>query len=434
MIAIARKLIKNAVFKNLFIYLLSDGINRAIPFLVFPIVAYYLSTADFGLVNNFNVMIQVLGALIGMNSYTLLSVNYFGLKDKQEENFLVSNIFYLNVCAFIFVFVLVLLTHNYIYQVSGISLAWQLLGLSTIIFKTFESIYLTKVRLDENATFFLRFNLVVSIIGATMTFLFVGYFAMGYQGRFLSIVIPSIVSGSIIFFLAIRKNLLFSAFSFSTLKKNLLFCLPLLPNTVSFWLKTGFDKLLISNYIGLSANGVYSFAATLSSIFVLFSVSFNNAFTPFLYRNLTAIEKGEGEISKHALVKYSYMFLLAFAALLVIGYFFARLVVVNFFYDKYYESLRYLPLFLVFNFFNSAYQLLESYIYFKKKTKFIGLVTFLLTVFQAVLATILVKNIGVMGAALSLAFTSIVIFAIVGYVSNRIYPMPWLAFLRRSSE
>ena len=76
------------LLKNIFIYAFSDGLTKALPFLVFPIVAYYLSAEDFGRVNNFQVLLAIIAPFIGLSTNAYFSVDFY---KKDQDSILIYN-------------------------------------------------------------------------------------------------------------------------------------------------------------------------------------------------------------------------------------------------------------------------------------------------------------------------------------------------------
>ena len=56
---IVRKILSSSVIRNSFVYVFCDGINKAIPFLLLPFITHYLTPADYGVVTNYNVLVQI---------------------------------------------------------------------------------------------------------------------------------------------------------------------------------------------------------------------------------------------------------------------------------------------------------------------------------------------------------------------------------------
>lgn len=58
----------SSLFKNSSIYIITDGISQAIPFLLLPLISHYLSPADYGIITNFNVLFAILSIICFMTT------------------------------------------------------------------------------------------------------------------------------------------------------------------------------------------------------------------------------------------------------------------------------------------------------------------------------------------------------------------------------
>lgn len=81
-----RQLSHSSLLKNSFVYVVTDGVNKAIPFVLLPIISRYLSPSEYGIVTNYNVFISVLGALVYLCTGGVVPVMYFKLpKDEMKR-------------------------------------------------------------------------------------------------------------------------------------------------------------------------------------------------------------------------------------------------------------------------------------------------------------------------------------------------------------
>lgn len=424
------ELSKNSLLKRMFVYILSDGVARAMPFLVFPVVAYYLSTEEYGLVTNFLVLTSILNAFVGLNTQTSLSVDYYK-KEINKAN-LISNLTYLNFALSVTILGVVLLFNKKIEEWTGLNLLWQLLGVSMSFLHSVLQLFTTKLRLDEKAKFFGVFQFLRSLTSASLTLLFVAILHWSWQGRIYSLFLGTFAGGMFGLFFFRKKRIYFSKIDKKSLWGFLLFGIPLIPHNVAFWIKSGFDKIFITQAIDLSANGIYSFAGTISAIFILFSAAFFNAFTPYLMKKLSFAEEHPNEKTRihKSLVLKSYLFALSYGFVLLLGYFASVAFINIFFKAKYGESITYLPYFLGYNWFNMVYSIFSAYVFYKKNTKYLGLLTVAASGIQVILTVVFVPKYGPVGAGISMLVVSILIAIIVGIYSYKTFPMPWLSILR----
>nr|ELR5257562.1 hypothetical protein [Providencia rettgeri] len=79
------KLISNNLFKQSFIYLSTNIINAAIPFILLPIFSSYLTTTAYGKIAIFQLLITGLGAIIGLNTIGAASRYYFDNPKKKKK-------------------------------------------------------------------------------------------------------------------------------------------------------------------------------------------------------------------------------------------------------------------------------------------------------------------------------------------------------------
>lgn len=421
--------IQNPLIQRMVVYAFSDGISKAMPFLVFPIVAHYLTQEEFGLVANFSVLAAVIGPFVGMSTNSVLSVDFFR-KRKEELPHFYANLIYTNLILFVLLFFIVLLSSRYIQSWTEYSLSWQILAMITVFFSSFTTLFTTRLQLEGKAKRFGQFQIFSSAIGAILTYLFVAIFLWSWKGRIYSLVFSSVIPGIIAMvytFKFIGKK--FPKLDIDIIKTTLLFGLPLLPHNLSFWLKSGFEKLLVTNTQGLAENGIMSFAQTLSFIFVLITTAFFGAYSPYLFKKLSSIKESDTH-TKVGLVKTSYFFLITYMIILIIGYLIIR-VGVSFYFEKYLLSLNYLIYFLGFNFFNACYAIFSGYLFYSKNTKFLGIITISTAFLQVGISIFFVNKFGGIGTAYSTLIVSIITSIVVAIYSNKKYPMPWLYFIKK---
>jgi O-antigen/teichoic acid export membrane protein len=283
--------------------------------------------------------------------------------------------------------------------------------------------------MDENAKLFGIVNILNSTLGAGLTLLFVIYLKMGWQGRIFSLFIGTSLAAALSLYYSIKYIRQFEKPKLKMFKSMFVFGLPLLPHQLAVWIKTGFEKFFITASLGLGQNGVYSFAITICAIFVMVSNAFFSAFSPYVYKTLSEIQDSSNEYQiKLNIVKKSYLFLIVYMLVLVIGGIASYIFINYFFKEKYGESIIYLPFLLGFNFFNSCYIVLSMFVYYSKSTKYLGVITISTSMLQVFLMIYLVGFMGSLGAALAAFATSIVTMITVYIYSNKVYKMPWFNF------
>jgi O-antigen/teichoic acid export membrane protein len=414
--------IKNPLIQRMVVYAFSDGISKAIPFLIFPLVAAYLTTEEFGYIANFNVFTQLILAFVIINAHTYLSVDYYKSDQNQKGNLIHQAIVFFSFNTVI-VLIIVFLVSGLIKKYLALDLFWQIGAVFWSFGMASTYVYQSYLRLNEQVKLFSIFKISQAIFSAGLTFLLVVFYEGGLSGRLYSIVISVFSFGLIGLIYLIRKSNLYS-FKVS-LKPLYLFGIPLLPHTVSFWIKGGIDKIYITNYISLSANGIYAFAETFMLIFSMFSLAFFSAYTPHLYKQLSSMENGNSLSIKDKIVKETGLFLMFFIVLLIIGYFAVRIFVSALFVEKYGDSLSYLH-YMVFSVFVSVlYSIASSYMFYVKKTKILGIINFSGAIIHTFINYFVIQYYGVLGMVITNLIMLTITTSIILFFSQQYYPMPW---------
>lgn len=419
--------IKNPLLQKIAVYAFSDGISKALPFLLFPLMAYYLSKEEFGLVTNYNVLISILGPFIGMSATSYLAVEYYNKESDAKSVY--QNLLYFNLFLFGVVSIVIFSFYSYFESWSGLHIKWISLAIISAFLAAITDLFFTKIRMDENAKLFGTVNILNSALGAALTILFVIGLKWGWEGRIYSLFLGTSLAAILSLYFSIKYVKKFKKPRTKLFKNMFVFGLPLLPHQLAVWIKTGFEKFFITASLGLGQNGVYSFAITICAIFVMVSNAFFSAFSPYVYKTLSEIKDSGNEYQiKISIVKKSYMFLLVYLIVLLIGGITSSAFINYFFKEKYGESIIYLPFLLGFNFFNSCYIVLSMFVYYSKSTKYLGVITISTSLIQILFMIYLVGVMGALGAAMAAFLVSIITMVAVYVYCNNVYKMPWFNF------
>ncbi len=120
-------------------------------------------------------------------------------------------------------------------------------------------------------------GLVTAMMIFAIVSLLLNYFHMGIMGYFIGMVVAFTISNLVFFCFSgnVVEKLAKAPWDGTLMKRMLLYSLPLIPNTLMFWIMNASDRLLIQAFLGLTANGYYAVANkipvllnTLSSVFI----------------------------------------------------------------------------------------------------------------------------------------------------------------------
>lgn len=424
------KLIKvlkdSSLFKQSSIYLIADGISKAMPFFFLPIISYYITPADYGILTNYNVLSQVLSVFCYSVTTVIIPVVYVKLEPKKFKEF-ISNLININVLIAIILALLIVLFSKSITQYTSVSLTYQVLSVVSVLFASFTQVNLVLWRCEEKPVSFGVIHVSQTAIDIGTAILLIIILGLGWQGRVTSMVVANVSVGFFSLFCLLKRGFIGIRFSKHVISTILSFSLPLFPHGLSFWIKSGADKILLSNMVGLESNALYSVAMTFGSIVSIFIVSFNNAFVPFLFKKLKVIDEGEDNAvkEKNALMKLYKWLILGIFIFVIISYILSFLVILYIYQESYNGALAYLPYIFVGQLFMGYYSLFVNFIHYTQKTKVLGLITFSLTLIQVLVSYLLIRTLGPIGSAISSAIISLCIFVLVTKYATLVYELPW---------
>lgn len=421
---------KNAVFKNSAIYMGTDAFSRAIAFLLLPIISKYLVPEQLGIAANFDVLQSILALLAGQA--VVNSIPYFFYKmSKKEMAVLITNLIYLIIILNVFFSCVILFSSGIIEQYLKIKLWLQVLTVVSVISMLITEIDKLVFRLEDKPYKFAILQLLQSFLYIGLQVVMVIFLEMQALGRIYSTVLSVGIVCVLHICILYRKGYIVLKYDRQSMEKLLKFGLPLLPHSISFWLKSGLDKVLLTTYCGLAVNGLYSMAMTFGAIYTMCEQSFSRAYTPYLQKRLSFINEQTEFVEKRKIVKMTYGFGVMFLLLLLLLIPFCWLVINNLVDAKYIPCFTFIPFILIARTIHAYYSLIVEYIYTAQKTLGLGIITFSGSACQLLLTFLFVKGLGASGINFSLILGEVLIMLSVWYYSNKVYPMPWFSFFRK---
>lgn len=412
---------KRILVKNAFIYTFTDLINKAIPFLLLPILTKYLSPDQYGIVATFSTFIMIISILIELNMSNAINVFFFQ-NSKEKLKIYISNSIFLSLIIAFITFSIVLFCSEYFSNLLSISTNWIYLAVITVFFQFITTINLVLWQAEFNAKYYGIYQITQSILNFSLIILLVVYLKLGAVGQItaqlFSIAIFSIASIVILY----KRNYLKFRINIHYIKDIFRFGFPLLPVSLSGWLRTGADRIIITNYLSTAATGIYVVGFQFGMIISILAIAFNKAFNQFLFKKLSNIT--ENEKNKLVIFSYLYFILMLFLALMIS--LISPWIIINFLNERYNNSLEIVSWIAFAYSFQGMYLMVVNYLYYIKRTSYLGYLTLSCGIIHILLSFALIKINGVVGAAQASLISFAIMFIGVWVLSAKLYPMPWL--------
>ena len=371
-------------------YTFGNIILKGCLFLTLPIFTRILSASDFGIYNTYMAYEGILTAILGLGLYG--TVKNAKLDFKEKFNDYMSSVLSFSLLAFLFVIIVLNVFYPFYYSKLGFSR----IIVNCLIFQSFGGYLIYFYGAKLNIEFKYRSYVVISFFNTigniVFSILLIKYIFpnLKYLGRIIGSATPLILLSMVIIWLIFSKSMVL--YNKEYWKYAIIIGLPLVPHAISHSILTQFDRIMISNMVGKSEAGIYSYIYTICTIVNVLIVSLENAWTSWVYVNLNNNEKS---IIKEISVKY-----VLFFATITIGFICVMPEVLKIIVSEEYRegSNLLIPLTLA-NYCIFLYMLPVGIEYYNKKTKYISIGTIFCAILNFIFNYFSIKYVGYKSAA-----------------------------------
>ncbi|CAG1022081.1 hypothetical protein MTYM_01473 [Methylococcales bacterium] len=410
------------VLSNASIYLGANLLNAAIPFLLLPVLTRVLTTAEYGTIAMFGVMLSIFNAFTGLSVHGAISVRYFQMKKNELAEYAGSCIGILLISTSL-VLIMVILLEPWLVKVSGIPADWLIVAVIISGLQFLINIQLSFWRAAGKAWLYSSFQISKSLLDACLALFLIISAGMAWHGRILGQALTIGCFGFIALLWLFKDNNIkrskkWNIYGIDALR----FGIPLIPHTIGSLLAVASDRTIITNVLGVQQTGIYMVGLQISMAIGLISESFNKAYAPWLMEKLS----NPTSDLKALIVKGTYLYFILIISLATIFGLVAPCIL-KFLVGDDYISASGIIIYCSLGFaFGGCYYIVVNYIFYESKTAFLAKITFITGISNIPLTYILIKLTGIQGAAMSFMITHLLTFIITWVYSHKIYPMPWL--------
>lgn len=406
------------IVKSMGIYTGANLLNAAIPFLFLPLLTNYLSTEDYGILSNFNVLANLMVPFVGFNLMASVQIQY--LKKEVDNQVYLSSSMRLVLALSVVLTLLMFCVGGWLENNIGVPKEFLCFIALYAMFNVVSEVLLAIWRMEDKAINYGVFRVLRTIIEVSLVLFFIVKMKMNFEGTIYALLISYLAACIGAFFILWRKNLLFGNFNIAFVKHALNYGLPLIPHTLSGVAIMYSDKLILTYYWGLSANGIYAVGFMVGQMIGLLQNSFNQAWVPWVFQKL----KTGNLTDKKRMVKITYLYIVAILCAVFVLW--AIIPFIYSFLGKDFQAGIDLVLYIALGFaFNGMYKMVSVYIFYIEKTKIIAYTSVGVALLNIALNFYLIPIYHAQGAAIATMIAMAFQFVVTWWVSSRIYKMPW---------
>lgn len=389
-----------ALLKNTVIVTIGKISTQLITFFLLPIYTAILTNEEYGTVDLLNTLVSLCLPIVSLQ----IEQGIFRFLIDCREN--IKRQKEIITTTFLFVFSQIIIYVLLFIIASGfINNPYKYFLVSNLIVAIFSSILLQICRgMGDNLKYTIA-SLISGVSTVLLNILFIVIFKFGAYGMLMATFLGNFIC--IIYILIAKK--IYKYISLKCLNKKLLkdiikYSIPLVPNVISWWIVNASDRAIITKFLNIGQNGIYSAANKFCGAFSSLYSVFNLTWTESASININSPDKDKF-FTKIFNVTISFFGALAICIIAIMPFTFPILINENFA-----EAYNQIPILMIGSIFNILVSFIGSVYVAKKITKEIAKTSIIAAIINLVINLVLIKYIGLYAASLSTVIAYIAMF------------------------
>ena len=411
-----------SVFKAGGVYFFFTLLNRAIPFLLIPLLTRYIDPTGYGIISVLGVVTAIATPLIGFCGNTVLYQRYHQVP-LIDRPLLVNDCYKIVIFGAIAVMSISSLFPNLPDRYLGVGLFWfELTMLTAAAGMTFTlSTSLYQIKMQPLRYGILQFT--SSVTNALFAIILVVVVEGGWQGRLWSICLAAVFSSLISVYLVLKHgDLDVNRFRDSSeIKTVVRLGSALIPATIAGGVVSMSDRLFLNGMTTLEIVGIYAVGFSFAQITDVILNSIGQAYLPYIYKHGRDTNRIVRLRFVQVILAVTVLSLSVAMLITVVAPFVLQHIVDVRFHDAH-LVIGWLSLSFAFISINAPFQGLILSVNRNTVTIYISLITTLVSVVSSYL---LISEFGMKGAAMSVALASFTSLLLHVFASQRYNSCPW---------
>ena len=346
-------------------YLAGNFMVQGLAFVSIPILTRMLNPDDYGMIAVFTSMVAIFSILLGLNFHGSINRKYYEQDDSFGE-------FIYSTTRFIFLFALAGVGLAVIFS-SSITAFFEapklvfLLAVGVSFFSIFGNMYFSYLQASMQSR---RFAILSFVQAFAILLLGVGLILWMSEKRYLGKLFANlaVVLAFFVFSIFQLRKLEKPKWAVGHVRYAMHLGVPLIPHTLSHFVLSSFDRIIINQLKDAAQAGLYSLAYNVGSLLMVVIGGLNSAWVPILFKNLN-----EGKYDSIQRKSDIYAVVIIFCGFCIS--IFAQEVVMVMASPQYYAALHIIPVIVLSSVFIFLYQLCVNYTFYVKKNIWISINT-----------------------------------------------------------
>ncbi len=413
------------LLKTFSLYTFVGFLNAGVGFLILPILTHYLSPADYGIIALMNTYVSILLPVVGLSTASFISVEYYNKKlEPHQFREIFSSVRAVPLLLILPFVLLFLAGYKFLPALLELPLEAYILLLPLALFALYQDNFKSFLVISKRTWLFTVTTLGKIFLEIPLSILLIVYAHRQWDGRIYAWLVTVFVFTLLSLYYYRKWNLLDFTIKKEHMRQAVIFGAPLILHQIGKFVINQSDRLFLAKMISVEEMGIYSVGYQVGMVILIVVTAFSNFFSPFLFERLNR----DTEQSKIEILRVSYVFiiglflLLGLLTLLTPG-FFAYLIS-----DRFAKAAQYVFWIGLSYCFWGIYIVFTGYLFYFKQSKTLGRIALVNVAVNLSCNYFFIKWFGAVGAAYATCLSFFLVCLFIGFISQRLYPMPWLAF------
>lgn len=382
---------EKTLLKNTAIITIGKICTQAITFFLLPLYTSILSTEEYGTVDLLNTLVSLLLPIVTFQVEQAVFRKLIESREKEKSKksiistAIFSVIFQCIVYLCVFLSIAPFVNNEYKYFLA-----------TNVIAYIFASLMQQIARgLGDNIKYAIgSFLAAISTIIFNIIFLVV--FKFGANGMLMANMLGQVVCAIYFMFsLKLYKYISYNSFKKKLLRKMWSYSLPLIPNSISWWVFSASNRVIVSGILGVAKNGILSAANKFSSVYITAYNIFNLSWTEMVALHIND-EDVEQFLNKtiNIIIRFFVALAVGIIACMPIVY----PIMIN---ENYSEGYSQVPIMMIGSIFNVVISLIGAIYVAKKNTKAIASISIVSAIINIVVNLTLINFIDLYAATIA---------------------------------
>lgn len=407
------------MFGDAAVYTVANILNRAFPFFLLPVLTRYLTPAEYGTYVMFQVILNFILPIIGLNAEAAVSREYVLSGRDALHRYIANTVMVASLVT------LGLLGGNVAF---GEAMArfldfprrWLPVIILLALGESIKAVQLALWQMQKRAKAYATVTVLQTVVRFAASLAPLVFFAAGLEGLLWGYSVSLAAFALYSCYVLFGENSLLGSWDRGSVRAFLRYGVPLVPHRISGWLTGMADRVIIAKFTNLAQVGIYSLGYSLGAGVALIQDAFNRAWVPFFYERL---QRGDAS-SRLKIVQFIYLYAIAMLGSAVLVTLVAPLLFPLF--GPRFFGARVFVVWIAFSYaLNGIYKMFSNFLFFTERTYLLSSITIAVGVASLAVSVVLIASAGVIGAGYAAVISQLLACVAVFVAARRLFAMPW---------